>query len=66
MSNTTEAQQSKIITPKQFAIDYGIAESTQAKLRMRGEIPFSKIGNKFVRYNRDDIEAWFEAHKVTA
>jgi predicted DNA-binding transcriptional regulator AlpA len=63
---TPTKQQNKIITPKQFAIDYGIAESTQAKLRMRGEIPFSKIGNKFVRYNRDDIEAWFEAHKVTA
>jgi len=62
----TTPQQNKIITPKQFAIDYGIAESTQAKLRMRGEIPFSKIGNKFVRYNRDDIEAWFEEHKVTA
>jgi len=62
----TTPQQNKIITPKQFAIDYGIAESTQAKLRMRGEIPFSKIGNKFVRYNRDDIEAWFENHKVTA
>lgn len=62
----TTPQQNKIITPKQFAIDYGIAESTQAKLRMKGEIPFSKIGNKFVRYNRDDIEAWFEAHKITA
>ena len=61
----TEAKnQNRWINPKEFAKDYGIAESTQAKLRMRKEIPFSKIGNKFVRYDRRLIDEWFESHMV--
>ena len=39
---------------------FGIAQSTQAKLRMNKEIPFSKIGKKLVRYDRLRLDAWLE------
>jgi predicted DNA-binding transcriptional regulator AlpA len=27
-------------------------------------IPFSKIGGKFIRYDRLEIDKWLETHKV--
>ncbi len=41
-----------------------ISKSTQAKLRMRNAIPYSKIGGKIVRYSRDKINAWLEDAEV--
>jgi predicted DNA-binding transcriptional regulator AlpA len=66
MADIQAKQQTRWIDPKQFFIDYGIAESTQAKMRMNGELPYSKIGNKFIRYDRQEIDTWLETHKVTA
>ena len=66
MNDMQVKQQNRWLDPKQFAIDYGIAESTQAKMRMTGELPHSKIGNKFIRYDRHEIDIWLETHKVTA
>lgn len=45
---------------------YGIAEQTQAKMRMNKKIPFSKIGNKFVRYDRVELDKWMEQHAVVS
>ena len=45
---------------------YGLSESLQAKLRMRGHIPFSKISNKYIRYDRREIDKWLENHAVVS
>ena len=43
---------------------YRIKKSSQALLRMRKQIPFSKI-NRMIRYSTDEIEKWLEDAKVT-
>ncbi len=43
---------------------YGIAPSTQARMRMNGAIPFSKIGGKMIRYDRRRLDEWLEKHTV--
>jgi len=63
MNNET---QNRWLTPKQFAEEFEIAESTQGKMRSKREIPFSKIGGKFIRYDRILINQWFEDHLVTS
>lgn len=42
---------------------YDFKESTQAKLRMRKMIPFSKVGN-FIRYDVIEIDKWLENNKI--
>jgi predicted DNA-binding transcriptional regulator AlpA len=49
------------LSPKDFELNYGIKQSTQAKLRMNKTIPFSKIG-KFIKYDKLEIDKWFESH----
>ncbi len=43
--------------------EFGIKRSTQNKMRMRGTLPYSKIG-KFVRYSRTKIHQMLEDAKV--
>ena len=66
MANKTgpQPQQNRWITPGQLEVDYEITESAQAKMRMKRKIPFSKIGSKFIRYDRIEIDKWLEKHKV--
>lgn len=55
------------LDPEEFAEEYGISTSTQAKMRMASsgsKIPFSKIGGKFIRYDRYAIDKWLEEHQV--
>lgn len=55
------------LSPKDLENDYGFSESAQAKMRMRSSrstIPFSKIGSKYIRYDRLLIDAWLEEHQV--
>lgn len=55
------------LSPEEFVEMYGISTSTQAKMRMSSsssKIPFSKIGGKFIRYDRLLIDKWFEDHQV--
>jgi len=56
--------QNRWLTPKDLEDEYGIKQSTQAKMRMKKSIPFSKIGQKFIRYDRHKIDLWFEEHEV--
>ena len=53
------------LTPDDFFKITGINKNTQAVWRCtrRHGLPFVKIG-KSVRYNRDEIAAWFELHSV--
>ena len=53
--------------PVDLEREYGFSRSTQAKMRMvsnRSNIPFSKIGGKYIRYKRDLIDQWLENHQV--
>jgi len=55
------------LSPSELAAEYGFSESTQAKMRMASnssKIPFSKIGGKFIRYDRVAIDKWLEDHNV--
>jgi len=46
--------------------DFKIAKSTQAKMRMQGRIPFSKIGNKYIKYDRHELDKWLENNSVVS
>lgn len=55
------------LDPVEFAEAYGFSTSTQAKMRMasnRSTLPYSKIGGKFIRYDRVAIDKWLEDHQV--
>lgn len=55
------------LDPEEFAELYGISTSTQAKMRMSSsssKIPFSKVGGKFIRYDRYAIDKWLVEHQV--
>ncbi len=58
MKETTEW-----LNPNDFEKIYGIKKSTQAKLRMRRLLPFSKFG-KFVYYDRQEIDQLLVKHKI--
>ncbi len=53
------------LSPADLEDEFGLLRSTQAKLRMNKKIPYSKIGAKIVRYNREKINAWLEAAEVS-
>lgn len=55
------------LTPDELEAEYGFSKSTQAKMRMstnKQKIPFCKIGGKFIRYDKFEIDKWLELHKV--
>ena len=52
------------LTPDTLESEYGIKKSHQAKLRMRKQIPYSRIGTKIIIYSRQGIEDWIDNAKV--
>lgn len=55
------------LNPLELAQEYGFSVSTQSKMRMlsnSSSIPFSKIGGKYIRYDRLLIDDWLEDHQV--
>jgi predicted DNA-binding transcriptional regulator AlpA len=55
------------LSPSNLEEEFGFSQSTQAKMRMASNsstIPYSKIGGKFIRYDRIEIDRWLENHKV--
>jgi hypothetical protein len=51
------------INPKEFEIMFGMSESTQAKKRSAGKLPYSKFGG-FVFYKVELIYELLEDHLV--
>jgi len=43
---------------------FKIPKQTQSKMRMKGIIPYSKIGSKFIRYDRLELNKWLEDHAI--
>ncbi len=61
------ANQKRWMSPEELEFEYGFSKSTQAKMRMvnnSSTIPFSKIGGKYIRYDRVAIDKWLENHAV--
>ncbi len=56
--------QNQWLTPEDVENEFKISRSTQAKLRMNKKIPYSKIGGKIVRYNREKINQWLNDAEV--
>lgn len=55
------------LSPSELETEYGFSKSAQGKMRMASNsstIPFSKIGGKYIRYDRIEIDKWLEAHQV--
>ncbi len=52
------------LSPEELEVEFGIKKSTQNKMRMHKKIPYSKIGAKVVRYNRERINQWLSDAKV--
>jgi len=55
------------LSPDDLAEEYGFSKSSQAKMRMQSSnstIPFSKVGKKYVKYDRVAIDKWLEEHQV--
>ena len=55
------------LSPDDLEEEYGFSKSTQAKMRMANSsstIPFSKVGGKYIRYDRVAIDKWLEEHQV--
>lgn len=52
------------LTKDDLVNEFNITKSTQAKLRMERKIPYSKIGGRFIRYDRLEIDKWLENHKI--
>jgi len=52
------------LSPEDLEKEFGIKKSTQAKLRMKKIMPYSKIGTKIVRYNRNDINQWLTDARI--
>jgi hypothetical protein len=51
------------LRPKDFEEIFGIKTSTQAKMRMKRLLPFSKFG-KFIYYDRHEIDDHLKGHKM--
>ncbi len=51
------------LNPQELFKKYGISISTQNKMRMKRQIPFSKIGRK-IFYDEQKISKWIEDAEV--
>ena len=60
-----QSNKNRWLTPESLEDEYDFKEATMSKYRMDGKIPFYKIGSKFIRYERNEIDDWIEHHKVT-
>ena len=58
------AEKNRWITPTVFEQEFGIPKQTQAKMRSEGRLPYSKLGTKVVRYDRQKIDKMFEDNAV--
>ncbi len=52
------------LDPSELKSEYGISQSTAAKYRMKRKIPFSKIGSRYIRYSREEINKWLRDNAV--
>jgi predicted DNA-binding transcriptional regulator AlpA len=59
--------QKRWLNPDELEAEYSFSKSVQSKMRMASNsstLPYSKIGGKFIRYDRVAIDKWLENHQV--
>lgn len=61
---TKQSNKNRWLTPEALEEEYDLKEATMSKYRMNGRIPFYKIGSKFIRYERSEIDDWIAQHKI--
>jgi len=61
-----EENKKRWLTPQEFEDEFAICVETQKKMRSARSIPYSKIGRKFIRYDRYKIDQWLEEHEVVS
>lgn len=62
-----ESTQKRWLNPSDLEQEYGFSKSSQSKMRMTSNsssLPFTKIGAKYIRYDRYQIDKWLEEHQV--
>jgi len=52
------------LTPQELEIEYALKEKTMVHYRAANKIPFSKIGTKLIRYDREKIDQWLENNEI--
>jgi len=64
---STTNTQKRWLNPSELQAEYGFSKSWQGKARMSSNpssIPFSKIGGKYIIYDRYQIDRWLENHQI--
>jgi hypothetical protein len=59
--------QKRWLDPSELEEEFHITKSAQSKMRRASSsstLPYSKIGGKFIRYDRILIDKWLEDHQV--
>ncbi|QIR75215.1 hypothetical protein [Sulfurospirillum diekertiae] len=60
-------EQKRWLSPIELETVYGFSKSAQAKMRMASNnstLPYTKIGKKYIRYDRLLIDKWLELNQV--
>ena len=52
------------LTPEELEIEYSFKEKTFVHYRAANKVPYSKIGTKLIRYDREKIDKWLENNEV--
>lgn len=58
--------QDRWLTPDELEKEYAFSKSWQSKARMKDKnisLPFYKLGSKFIRYKKSEIDNWIQEHK---
>lgn len=54
----------RLLTVKEAAETLRVTEWTIYRLMKRGQLPFIKVGKRFTRIRRRDLEAFLDKHTV--
>jgi len=65
INEVSKLKKKRWLTPDELEKEYGITKSTQAKKRMNGRLPYSKLG-QLVRYDRNKIDELLENAEVVS
>lgn len=58
----------QLLSTRDFAVEYGVPETTQAVWRCTNRYGFRDLVIKLgtgIRYRRSDVEAWLESRRAT-
>jgi hypothetical protein len=65
INEVSKLKKKRWLSPAELEKEYSLTKSTQAKMRMGGKLPYSKIG-ALVRYDREEIDKLWEKSKIVS